>query len=155
MIFAIEPLSSCWNEIMVLAEAHWMETEEYRHGQPFNPIFERYNQYDTAGWLFQFTARDEGKLVGYATMYLVPSMHTQMQIATEDTWFLLPEYRKGRNAIRFYNFVQDEMFKRGAKEVIMTAKMTNHAGKILEYLDFKPVAVQYSKQLGRADSANL
>lgn len=138
---------------MVLAKAHWQETEMYRHGQNFSPSFDRYNAYDKAGWLFQYTAREEGKLVGYATMYMTPSMHTQAQIATEDTWFLLPEYRKGRNAIRFYNYVQDDLFKRGAVEVIMTAKTTNAAGRILEYLDFKPVAVQYSKQL-RADSTH-
>lgn len=148
MIFAIEKLKDCWDEIMVLAKEHWFETEEYRHGQPFNPLFERYDAYDRAGWLFQFTARDEGKLVGYATMYLVPSMHSQVQLATEDTWFLIPEYRKGRNAIRFYKYVEQEMVARGAKEVVMTAKMTNKAGKILEYLDFKPVAMQYSKQFG-------
>lgn len=153
MKFAIESLKGCWDEIMVLAEAHWQETEEYRHGQQFKPLFERYMSYENAGWLFQFTARDEGKLVGYATMYLVPSMHTQVSIATEDTWFLLPDYRKGRNAIRFYNYVQEQMFARGAKEVVMTAKLTNHAGKILEYLKFQPVAIQYSKQIARADSA--
>lgn len=132
---------------MILAEAHWQETEMYRHGQNFCPLFERYDAYDKAGWLFQYTARVDGKLVGYATMYLVPSMHTQQLIATEDTWFLLPEYRKGRNAIRFYNHVQDDLFKRGAREVIMTAKMTNGAGRILEYLGFEQVAKQYSKQI--------
>ena len=152
MIFAIEKLGDCWDEIMVLARAHWMETEMYRHGQEFAPSFERYRQYEDAGWLLQFTAREDGRLVGYATMYLVPSMHTQRLIATEDTWFLLPSHRKGRNAVRFYRHVEAECFRRGAVEVTMTAKMTNHAGRILEYLDFEKVAVQYSKQLARADS---
>lgn len=147
MIFAVEKLVDCWDQIMILAKAHWQETEMYRHGQPFCPEFHRYDAYDKAGWLFQYTARVDGQLVGYATMYLVPSMHTQQLIATEDTWFLLPEFRKGRNAIRFYNYVQDDLFKRGAVEVIMTAKMTNAAGRILEYLGFKQVAKQYSKQI--------
>jgi len=136
---------------MVLAEAHWKETEMYRHGQPFCPSFDRYNAYDKAGWLFQYTARSEGQLVGYATMYLTPSMHSQVLIATEDTWFLLPDYRKGMNAVRFYKYVQDDLFKRGAQEVIMTAKLTNAAGRILEFLGFEEVAKQYSKQLRLQD----
>ena len=132
---------------MVLAEAHWQETEMYRHGQPFCPSFDRYNAYDKAGWLVQYTARSGGQLVGFATMYLVPSMHSQTPIATEDTWFLLPDYRKGMNAVRFYKYVETDLFARGAQEVIMTAKLTNHAGRILEFLGFQEVSKQSSKQL--------
>ena len=78
-------------------------------------------------------------------------MHSQVLIATEDTWFLLPDYRKGMNAVRFYKYVQDDLFKRGAQEVIMTAKLTNAAGRILEFLGFEEVAKQYSKQLRLQD----
>lgn len=132
---------------MVLAEAHWKETEMYRHGQPFCPSFDRYNAYDKAGWLFQYTARSEGQLVGYATMYLTPSQHTQLPIATEDTFFLLPEYRKGRNAIRFYRFIEEDLWQRGAVEIMMTVKLTNGAGRVLEYLGFSETAKQYTKQI--------
>lgn len=149
MIFAVEKLRDCWDEIMVLARAHWQETEGYRHNQPFAPLLERYAQYDDAGWLIQCTARDEGRLVGYATMYVTPSMHTQQIIATEDTYFLLPEYRKGRNAIRLYRFAEEECRKRGAVEVMMTEKQETKVGVILAYLGFKQVARQWSKQLTR------
>ena len=134
--FNIEPLGKVWDECIELAKKHWWETEAYRHNQPFAPDFERYNQFAQVGWFLMFTARDEGKLVGYAGMYLVQSMHTQKMIATEDTWFLLPEYRKGRNAIRFYNFVEKECRSRGATEITMTVKTVNQAGKILEYLGY-------------------
>lgn len=132
---------------MVLAEAHWRETEMYRHGQPFCPSFDRYNSYDKAGWLVQYTARSEGKLVGYATMYLTPSQHTQLPIATEDTFFLLPDYRQGRNAIRFYQFLEADLWSRGAVEIMMTVKLTNGAGRVLEYLGFTETAKQYTKQI--------
>jgi len=150
--FTIEPLEQSWDDMLCLAKAHWMETEEYRHGQPFMPLYERYKGYEKAGWLLMFIARDEGKMVGYSIMYLVPSMHTQQMIATEDTWYLAPEARKGRNAIRFYRYVEAECVARGAVEMIMTAKLANGAGKILEYLDFAVVSKQYSKKLVRADS---
>jgi len=150
--FSIESLAQSWHEMLDLAKAHWMETEEYRHGQPFLPSLERYDAYARAGWLIMFIARSDGKMVGYSIMYLVPSMHTQQMIATEDTWYLAPEVRKGRNAIRFYKYVEAECMARGAVEMIMTAKLANGAGKILEYLDFAVVSKQYSKKLVRADS---
>lgn len=153
MIFAVEPLKDCWQEAMTLAEEHWQETESYRHGQKFLPMFERYAPYDDSGWFFVATGRDDGHLVGYAGMYVTPSMHTQQIIATEDTWFLLPEYRKGRNAIEFCKFVEAECRARGAVEICMTAKLGNGAGRILEYLGYDMVSKQYSKSLGSADSA--
>ena len=133
--------------MIVLASQHWRETEGYRHNQPFAPSYARYKQYADIGCFLQFTARDEGRMVGYSGIYIVPSMHTQCVIATEDTWFLLPDYRKGRNAIEFYKFVEAECRSRGAVEIGMTAKLTNSAGRILEYLGYSMTSNQYTKHL--------
>lgn len=149
--FSVESLKDVWNDVIRLAVDHWAETEMYRHGQKFAPSYDRYIQYENAGWLMQCIARDKGQMVGYATMYIVPSMHTQMVIATEDTFFLLPEYRKGRNGVRLVKFVEDECRKRGAVEIMMTAKLTNQAGRFMECLGYEQVAKQYSKQFN-ADS---
>lgn len=152
LTFAIEPLKVCWNEIVVLAAEHWKETEGYRHNQPFSPSFERYNQYDQAGWYAQFTARDSGRMVGYCGMYFVPSMHTQQLLATEDTLFLLPEYRVGRNAIEFHNFIEVECRRRNSVEIGMTAK-NEKVARLLDYLGYTRIGTQHSKHLGSADSA--
>lgn len=147
MIFAVEKLRDCWPEIMELASAHWKETEGYRHNQPFAPSLERYAQYEDAGWLLQVTARQDGRMVGYATMYVTPSMHTQQLIATEDTYFLDPEHRKGLAAIRLYKFAEQECRKLGAVEMMMTEKQETKVGRILQFLGFTQVARQWSKQL--------
>ena len=150
--FSVESLKDVWDEVMTLASAHWMETEMYRHGQQFNPSREMYMGYENAGWLIQCVVRDDGAMVGYATMFVTPSLHTQQIIATEDTFFLLPEYRKGRNGVRLVKFAEDECRKRGAVEIMMTAKLTNQAGRLMECMGYSQVAKQYSKQFS-ADSA--
>lgn len=154
--FDIEPLEICWREIYEppdgLAFHHWLETQQHRHSQPYAPSFERYNSYARAGWFIQFTARDAGKLVGYAGVYVVPSMHTQCLISTEDTWYLEPAYRKGWNAIKFYRFMEAECERLGVVESTLTLPVQKHLGTILRRLAYKPVSVQYSKHLGRADS---
>lgn len=156
MIFAIEPLETSWNEMVMLAADHWIETEGYRHDQPFNPKYERYEAYEKIGCFVQFTARDEGRMVGFCGMYIVPSMHTQCLITLEDTLFLAEEYRgKGRTAIAFHNFIADEMRKRGAIEITMTVPPGGKAARLLEHLDYLPAKVQYSKSLVRADSAHF
>lgn len=153
MIFAVESLHNCWDEIMALASAHWQETEAYRHGQPFAPSFKRYTQYEDMGCLMQVTGRSNGEMVAYATLYITESMHSQVKLCVEDTFFIAKTHRKGLNAVKLYKFVEKECEKRGVSEIIFTSK--SHAvDKILEYLDFQRVAAQYSKQLGRADSTH-
>jgi len=148
VIFAIESIADCWDEVMVNAEAHWHETEQFQNGEDLNPDKSRYVQYEEAGIYIQFTARDEGRLVGNCGMYVMPSMHTQQIIATEDTWFLLPEYRKGRNAIKFYNFVEDKRKEMDVVDINMTAKPANNASRVMEYLGYTMTAYQYSKHIG-------
>lgn len=155
LTFGIEPLAKCWNECMALAVMHWQETEEYRHGQVFCPSFERYQEYDKLGMLVVYTARDGQRLAGHCGMYFCYSMHTQQLIATEDALFMHPDYRRGRNAIRFIQFIEADCRARGVVEIGITAKTSNTVGKLLQYLDFVPVSVQYSKSLARADSASV
>jgi len=143
----IEPLRQCWDEVIENARKHWNETEQFQRGEDFNPDQNRYFQYEDMGIYLQFTMRDQDKLVGHCGMYIMPSMHTQNLIATEDTWFLLPEYRKGRNAIKLYNFVEMVMKGKGVTEINMTAKTANNAGRIMEYLGYTLTAYQYSKHL--------
>jgi hypothetical protein len=157
--FAVEPLASCWPEVDALARQHWLETEEYRHGQKYSPDWKRYFSSDAAGWYFMCTARPfdtcvvRTPMVGYGGMWAMPSMHTQKTIASEDTFFLLPDYRLGWNAIRFLKFIESECLKRGAVEIGWTDKKGK--GALLERLGYKVIASQWSKQVkGGADSTH-
>lgn len=151
--FQIEPLEKCWNEAMVLANQHWEETETYR-GQQFRPDLARYAAYEKGGWFLGFTGRDGERLIAYAGIYLVPDMHTQELLATEDAFFIDKEHRRGRTFLRFYQFIESEIAQRGAKRIMFTAPQTNGTGRLLERLDYQPVSMQYSKLLGRPDRTN-
>ena len=159
LIFAIEPLTQCWHEIYDepdgLAYLHWLETKAHQYDQQYGPSFERYNSYARAGWFHQFTVRDNGKLVGFSGVYITPSMHTQAMLATEDTWYLAKDYRKGWNAIKFYRYIEEKCMELGAEESTLTVPDSKERGihTLLLRLDYKPVSVQYSKKLHRADSA--
>lgn len=149
LTFAIEPLADVWDGMIANARLHWAETAMAAAGEIFAPSFDRYAQYGAMYTVF--TARDDGKLVGHCGMYLVASMHSQKLLATEDTWYLLPEYRKGRNAIHFYRFVEAEMRRRGAEKITMTAAPYNGACRIMEYLGYKLDCYKYSLDLKVSD----
>ncbi len=160
LVFALEPVSACWNEVMVLAEQHWAGTKSYRRHEPFCPSFERYNAYDQAAVFRLFTARDQRKLVGYFGTYRSLSMHSQLPMTVEDTMFLRHDYRGGRNALRFLLFIEQQCRAWKIHENLFSCEIDNETGikELLTHLDYKPVIVQYSKHLAsppRADSAQL
>jgi GNAT superfamily N-acetyltransferase len=157
--FAVEPFAACQQEIDALGRQHWAETEEYRHGQRYNPDWKRYLSSDAAGWYFVCTARPwdscvmRTPMVGYGGMWVMPSMHTQQMVAMEDFFFLEPDYRKGWNAIKFLKFIEAQCRQRGAIEIGWTDKKGK--GALLEHLGYEVVASQWSKQfLGGADSTH-
>lgn len=132
---------------MALGAKHWAENQDHRHAQPYNPILERYESYEQIGCYVQFIARHEGEIVGHCGCYVVPSMHTQSLIATEDAWYLTPEHRLGWTAVRFFKFMEKELIRRGVAEITLTTPYGLKSGRICEFLKYKPIATVYSKQI--------
>lgn len=156
LVFSLEPVSSTWNEVVVLATEHWSGTKSYRRHEPFNPSYERYKAYNDSGYFQLFTARDAGALVGYFGVYLTPSMHSQKLMATEDTFYLATSHRGGRNALRFLKHIETKLSEWGVHEIMFSCEIDNETGikGLLKFLDFNPVIVMYSKHLSpRADSS--
>lgn len=146
--FAAEQLDDCWDEFVNVAYLHWKETEGYRHHAPYRPDKDRYQEYCRSGFYRFYTVRNEaGEMVGYGGIYVTVSMHTQQKVAQEDTWFIHPEYRKGRNAINFFKFMENDLKNAGVEEISCSVKLVNGAGRILEYMKYKHVANVYCKDL--------
>lgn len=148
IFFSEEKFIDAWPEFQILAALHWEETELYRHGHEFNPDVARYTQFNETGFYRLYCVRnEEGKLIGDCGMYLTESMHTKKKSAVEDTWFLLKEYRKGRNAINFFKYIESCLKFDGINEIMCSAKITNRAGSLLEYMGYKHIANQYHKDI--------
>lgn len=146
--FQHESVVACWTELIPLTLAHWQGTMGYRRHEPFQPLLSRYAAYEQSGMYRLLTARDEVKLVGYFGLYLTDSMHSQKRMVVEDTFFLHPDYRKGRNAIRFIRFAESKAQEWGAKEILFSCESDNAvANALLRYLDYEPVIMMYSKPL--------
>ena len=138
-IFSVELIEDIAEEIKPLHRAHWDETEAHRHGLPFQPDYATFIRYEQAGRYILFTLRSEGKLSGNCAMYLDKSAHTQTTIATEDTLYLLPEARRGRVASRFVAYVENAMRQVGAREINITVKTVNKAGRFFRLLGYRHV----------------
>ena len=142
MRFQFETMEECWSEIVPLVQDYFGSI-----GQTYLPSHDRYKEYEEAGDLFIVTARDGHRLVGFAVMYVFRSMHTQLLGGQEDLFYLLPEYRKGWNALKLLSMAEEKCKEMGCTEVNMSARTGSKSGAILSGRGYAIVSQQYCKSL--------
>ena len=148
LTFRAEHLVDILDEIAPLHEAHYRETEGYHRGIPLRPNIAAALADERRGRLLQLTARHDGRLVGNFRLYVTDSRHTSRLIAVEDTIYLLPEYRIGRNGLRFVQYMEACVRLLGVSEVYLDDKVANPAaGKLLQHLGYTHVANRRHKLL--------
>lgn len=151
LTFQVEYLCDIVDEIHPLHELHWLETEKYRHGQGLNLDYDHMKTAERAGKLVQFTARDGEKLVGNIRMYLYQDLHTGQSAAKEDTVYLMREYRSGRNAVRFFQYLEEVLRSLGVRQITTDSKASTSVGRINEFMGYQHVANQYVKFFGEVN----
>jgi hypothetical protein len=149
-VFAVERIEDVLGELKPLHEAHWQETEEYRHSIPLSADYEYMINAEQMGRFMLFTVRKDGELVGNCMMYLTRSTHTQKWVAEEDTIFVRSDHRKGRVGIKHIKYVETVLRECGITEIRVTVKMVNKAGDLLLALGYRHTANQLVKVLGEA-----
>lgn len=145
--FAREWLRDILAEIHPIHEAHWQETEAHRHGLTLKPDYDRLMLHENAGRYIIFTLRKDGRLLGNFSVYVAQSIHTQTLLSTEDTLFLLPEARKGRTAARFIAYGERGLKQLGVKEINVSVKLVNKAGRYFQIIGYRHVANGLTKVL--------
>jgi GNAT superfamily N-acetyltransferase len=146
-VFARERMEDVVEEMKLLHQAHWHETETHRHGLTLNPDYDMFIRYERAGRYVLFTLRNDGRLQGNCALYLDKSTHTQTLLATEDTLYLLPEARKRRAATRFIEYCENALKSLGVKEINVSVKTVNKAGRFFRMLGYRHVENGLSKIL--------
>lgn len=143
--FQAERLTAIQPALHELHAAHYAETEGYRNGErPMIPDYEHMADSDLSGRMVQFTARQDGRLVGHGRWYIHRSTHTMTPYAGEDALFLLPECRRGRVGMKFLDFQLDGLRTIGIHEFRGTSKVGHPAGaRLFSHAGFTHAAEQW------------
>ena len=152
--FGIERISEIEDEIRVLHEEHYNETETEYLSTPFSPSYERYKASEAAGQYIQFTARVGDVLAGYLQYYIFDDMHTNMKQAREDALFVSKPFRGDKLGPGMLSYAEDALRQLGCKMIGMTSKHPIGApnmGPFLESKGYRAVAVFYVKELENED----
>lgn len=106
--FRRESVAECWDESIALMVGNHAETG-FMRPEDFKPDRSRYQAMFDLGILSLFTVRIFGALIGYALFVVSIHLHYSDTIwALQDVLYVKPEHR-GRTAIRFIRWQDDEL----------------------------------------------
>lgn len=150
--FQIEKFSETIEEAKPLLLLHWQEIARNKDLFPLDPDYATYAALERAGYLRIFTLRSRAaQLVGYASYMVHKNLHYKTMICAEsDIFWLSPEVRRGRNALKFFSFIEHGLAAEGVHLMHTTYKSAHPAaGRVLEHLGHIPIEIGCSKVLVR------
>lgn len=147
MIFQREKAHDVFQEMKPLVEKHWREIEHYKD-IPLDPDYDTYLKMEDLGILRVYTARDEGKLIGYAVFFIKHHLHNKNSLqAVQDLIFIDPEFRGGLGA-RFIMWTEKELVKEKVQAVFHHIKIaTPKTVNMFENMGYELIDVIAGKRL--------
>jgi len=144
-----ERFSDIFMELPELWRAHYEEIANDKDKVPLSPDIFSYLNYEQNNRLVIFTARDEGKLVGYAFFILQFSLHyKELSMAANDLFYVRPEYRGRFIGGQLIDAAEKEFRQMGIRLIQMRTKTKHNFGRIPERKGFKETEVVYRKYIG-------
>jgi hypothetical protein len=149
--FQRESIRGLWDELAPLLEQHWREVAFYPD-IALAPDTSRYEALEDAGVLRCFTARQEGKLVGYSFYFVTQHLHyVGSKMAQQDVIFVEPSKRKGTLGAKLIAWCDEQLRQEQVQVVVQHVKVAPHLdfGPLLARLGYEPVDMLWSKRLDR------
>lgn len=149
--YARETLFDVVHEVDALLKLHYEELTLNRDKIALAPRWASYRALEAAGNFVLFTARDDGKLVGYSAFFIDRHMHyVGLTLATNDVLYLHPERRTGRTGFKLIRFCEDQLGQMLADvdhKLIWHAKYSNYLARILEKMGYAREEVMMARMV--------
>jgi GNAT superfamily N-acetyltransferase len=149
IIFQREPLTEgLESQLAPLMAAHWSEVAPYRD-IPLDVDWPLYHAIDRAGALRIYTARRDGKILGYVSFVVRPHLHYKQHVyATCDALYLLPEERGHTLAARLIGHAAEALKAEGTKVMsVAVPESQPRAARFLQGMGWHPLETSYSTRL--------
>ncbi len=150
-----ERLGSIIPELVPLLEAHFAEASDMAMYSKMDPDWPRYLVADANDQFFMFTARVDGKLIGYAGFWVYFHSHCKtVKVASEDLYYVEPKSRRGLwAAMKLFRFSEAALRAVGCKRI----RLTQRKGLSLEGFfgrnGYSVSATEYVKDIGESQNA--
>ncbi len=147
VLVRIEGVMKMASDIAPLITLHHKEVESQKI--PLVPDYNTYMELEQQGLFHGFTARRDGRLVGYATFITIRDLHHRnTKIAMSDMIYVLPSERGAWLGSKILMFAERVLKDSGVNVMIVNTKIEHDFKSILTRIGYEPTEVQYSKHLG-------
>jgi len=135
-------------EALPLMERHKRELSPYPD-VPLGVAIERYCALDDAGILRVYTARIDGKLVGYSVFFVQRHLHYEsLLVGVQDVLWIAPEHRGGFLGARFVKFIDAQLAIEGVQVSVQHVKLKHpDLGRLLVMYGYEASETVYLKRL--------
>jgi hypothetical protein len=140
-------VSECFDEVLTLLDAHYQELSVTKHYK-LNPCFDLYKANESNGKCRVILCKDNNVIVGYIVFFIDINLHYQdCLLATEDIYYLKPEYRKGRTGIKMFKFAEEYLKSLGVNMIKYATKVHSDNSALFEYLGYAFTEKVYIKTI--------
>ena len=95
-----------------------------------------------------YTARDQGKLVGYAFYFVYNNIvYKEKKMAVNEVLFIHPDYRKGFFGYRFLKWLDSQLEESGVDWIYNHVKAKKDFGKLFEKLGYRLIDNTYGREV--------
>lgn len=146
--FGQERVDEVIGDIQPLTRKHYLEIAHYPDIE-LDPDYPRYRAMEAAGVLRIYTARKDGRLVGYAIFALCPALHYKGSLqATCDILFIDPEQRRGLGiGGALLSHCDLQLAREGAQVVYQRTKAAHNFSNLLEAKGYTLVDLVHARRL--------
>lgn len=116
----------------------------------YAPAWGTYKRMSEMGMLKLYTAREEGRLIGYTLFQVAPNLHYSMVLhAVQDVVYLHPDYRGKLVGVKLIKYSDDKLRGFGVKLVSQHVKCNNDFGPMLERIGYVQAEKIYERRLDK------
>lgn len=145
-----EKLIGILDVMMPMLEKHWDEVAGNKDKIKLDPDYNTYLKMESEGYLHVYTARDEGRLIGYSIFIVTYHLHYQtVKYANNDIIYIEPGYRKSEvGAGLIAQAEQGLMYDEGVDVIMMSMKAKKPFEKTMTRQGYSLFEYNYAKYVG-------
>lgn len=144
----VESFMQTLEETKPLFPIHWEELALNKDEVPLDPQYDVYEASENAGELIFVTLREKGLIVGYFIGFISPALHYKTCLTCMmDIFYVHPDHRGSSAGFLLFEFVEEELKRRGVDRVYVGSKCHLDASFLFERLGYDRVEIYYQKML--------
>jgi hypothetical protein len=147
--YKIREPKECFDEISQMFQKHYEELSVTKQFN-LNPDFITYWEADKRKILKVVTCENNNEIIGYIVYFIGLNLHYKdCLLATEDIYYLKPEYRKGSTGIKMFKFAEKYLKSIGVNMIKYSTKVHLDNSRLFEFLGCEFTEKVFLKKLDK------